>query len=92
MSFWEDNDLIIVGRDQDECERLTKIKKTNDIVIDLIDVPGPTTVVRGKDIAEQSIDKAIGLTIRYARKADNLNKVNVKIAQNNKEEIRQIVK
>jgi len=90
--FWQDDDLIIVGRDQDECERLRNIKKTNDIVIDLVDVPGPTTIIRGKDITKQSIDKAIELTIRYARKADDLKKVGVKTAQNGKEEIRQIVK
>jgi len=90
--FWEEDVLIVVGRDSEECEKLNNISLPEDIVIDLVDVPGPTTVVRIKEFEDSVIEKAIELTIRYASKAQELDIVKVKIKRSGEEEIREIKK
>lgn len=40
--------LIVVGRNQDDCENLKKLAKRGDIVVELKEEVGPTTVVRFK--------------------------------------------
>lgn len=84
--FWEGDVLIVVGRDKEDCERLHKIVLPEDYIIDLVDVPGPTTVVRGKKVSDKVIEKAIELTVKYAHKADKLDEIKIKVCRLEKEE------
>ncbi|PIR13147.1 hypothetical protein COV49_03130, partial [Candidatus Falkowbacteria bacterium CG11_big_fil_rev_8_21_14_0_20_39_10] len=38
--------LIVVGRNKEECEKLEKLAKIGDVVMELRDIKGPLTVVR----------------------------------------------
>ena len=90
--FWEENVLIVVCRNSDECKKLKDIALAEDILIELVDVSGPSTLVRVKEFEDSAIEKAIELTIRYASKAQDLDIVKVKIKRAGEEEIREIKK
>lgn len=90
--FWEEDILIIVCRNSDECKKLNDISLPTDILIDLVDVPGPTTLVRIKEFEDGAIERAINLTIQYAGKAEYLKTVKVRIRRNGEEEVREIIK
>ncbi|MCX7778769.1 MAG: hypothetical protein N2259_00790, partial [Patescibacteria group bacterium] len=66
--FWLDKTLIIVGRNHEENLKLKKIAKKGDILIELKDIPGPTTLVRGKMIVNKAIKAAELLTKKYSKK------------------------
>jgi len=88
--FWEGENIVVIGRDKNECQNLVGISQPEDRLVDLVDIPGPTTLVRGGDITESVIDRAIALTIKYAHKADKKTVVKVRILKNGNEEIREI--
>lgn len=39
--------LIVIGRNKDECEKLEKLKQKADIMVELVEEMGPTTIIRG---------------------------------------------
>lgn len=74
--FWENKNLIVVGRNQEENQKLKKMARSNDILIELKNIPGPTTLIRSKikfdgDFKNQIITKAKQLTQYYSSKARN---------------------
>lgn len=88
--FWEGENMIVVARDKEECRNLEAISQPEDILIDFVETPGPTTLVRGSDITDPLIDRAISLTIKYAHKADEKPTVKVRLLRNGNEEFREI--
>lgn len=66
--FWQDGDLIVVGRDEEENAVIKGLSQPGDKLVELVDVPGPTTLVRGT-VSKKSITEAKRLTKRYANKA-----------------------
>ncbi len=66
--FWFNNTWVIVGRNNEENERIKKLIEKGDCLIELVGVPGPTTLVRG-EINDQVIRRAKRLTKEYAPKA-----------------------
>lgn len=88
--FWQDNALIVVGRNKDENEKLQESAEPGDHIIDLIDIPGPTALVRGPHVGDEVIEKAIKLIIKYSRKADAMEEIGVRVCHLEKEEIRKI--
>jgi len=56
----------VVGRDEQENERLAALSRGDDTLLELVDVPGPLTVVRGP-ADEQEIRLAAAITARYSR-------------------------
>jgi len=75
--FWHNNVKIIVGRNEEENKEIKKLKQEGDVLIELKDIPGPITLVRGKD--EQVIEKAKELTKYYSLKARDKKQVEFKI-------------
>ena len=68
---------IVVGRNQQENEQLKKMRQKKDILIELKDFSGPTTLIRlykGKDL-KQAIKLAQKLTKRYSTKAKKQKRV-----------------
>lgn len=68
--FWYGKSLIIIGRNHEENQKIKKLKKAKDILIELKDYAGPTTLLRGS-----ALKKAKQLTKYYSTKARNLKKV-----------------
>jgi len=69
--FWEGDVKIVVGRNKKDNEKIIKLKTKKDEIIELKDIPGPTTLVRpykGR-INSAIIEKAKQLTKHYSLKA-----------------------
>ena len=56
---------IIVGRNEEENKRILSLSGDNDLIFEMIDIPGPVSLMRGKD---HENDRQIGasLTVRYS--------------------------
>jgi len=68
--FWDKKTLIILGRNQNENEKLEKMKMKKDILITPKNFPGPTALVRTKgQKTSQAIKKAKELILGYSPKA-----------------------
>lgn len=74
--FWYKNVKIVVGRNEEENEKIKQLKKDRDIIIELEHIPGPTTLIRGG--GQEAIDKARTLTKRYASAARRKKQVKFK--------------
>ncbi|MBU3918794.1 tRNA 4-thiouridine(8) synthase ThiI, partial [Patescibacteria group bacterium] len=75
--FWHNNVKIIVGRNEKENEEIEKLKTEKDVLIELKDIPGPITLVKGKN--EEAIEKAKELTKYYSLKARDKKQVEFEI-------------
>ncbi|MEW6189516.1 MAG: tRNA 4-thiouridine(8) synthase ThiI [Actinomycetota bacterium] len=67
---------IVVARNQRESELFLKLTQPEDWIFQVKGYPGPRTLVRGKNVGEQTIKEAAILTARYS-KARNLPRVKV---------------
>lgn len=66
--FWINNTLIVVGRNNEENERIKSLAEKGDCLLELRDIPGPTTLIRG-EVSDKVVEKAKNLTQKYAPKA-----------------------
>jgi len=68
--FWENNFLIVVGRNEKENTEIEKLRKDKDIVLEPENFSGPTVLIRGfnKEIPKQIIEKAKNLLLKYSKK------------------------
>ncbi|MGC9049162.1 MAG: tRNA 4-thiouridine(8) synthase ThiI [Patescibacteria group bacterium] len=72
-NFWQFDNLIVVGRNQEENKKIENLVKNGDIIVKLKKVPGPTTLIRVKKILNELekneiIQKAKNLTQCYSPK------------------------
>jgi len=74
--FWENDNLIIVGRHKEDDENILDLAQEDDILIELKDYPGPTTLIRGKN-PERSLQKGAELTKYYSTKTRKLKEVKI---------------
>ena len=66
---WEKDNLIVVGRNQEDNQAIKELSQKNDILIESKKFPGPTILIRAqKKVSEQSLIKAKELMIKYAPK------------------------
>lgn len=86
--FWEDK--IIVGRNEEENERLLKMKKPSDYYFEVPNVGSPITLLQGKKTKE-AIEIAAKLTAHYSD-AKNNDKVTVRYGKKEKMDKKIIVK
>lgn len=56
---------IIVGRDEKENNILLQLRKPEDLIMEVKDVPGPVTIIQGK-INKDTLNYAASLTLRYS--------------------------
>jgi tRNA U34 2-thiouridine synthase MnmA/TrmU len=68
--FFIDEHLIVVGRNEQENERLNLLKETEDTVLMCAGFEGPTTIIKGNDISPEVLGKAAALTARYSKGRD----------------------
>jgi len=78
---------IILGRNERENEILSSVAGNGDIIIEPDNFVGPTALVRGKKISEETTKKAKDLIIKFSPKAKNLarNKLTLKIVSDKNE-------
>jgi predicted ribosome quality control (RQC) complex YloA/Tae2 family protein len=60
------NNKIIVGRNEVENNMLLKLKDKTDYVFEVVDIPGPTTLLQGKK-TQEAIEFAAKLTAKYSK-------------------------
>jgi len=81
--FWEGKIKIIVGRSRQENLKMKKLAKKGDILIEMENYPGPTTLIRNyykkKKISEKILEKAKSLTKFYSTKTRDKKDVRFKI-------------
>ncbi len=67
--FWENNFLIIIGRNEKENAEIERLRKNKDIILEPENFSGPTVLIRGfdKEIPEQIIKKAKDLLLKYSK-------------------------
>jgi hypothetical protein len=68
--FWENNFLIIIGRNEKENVEIEKLRKDKDIILEPENFSGPTALIRGfgKEISSKIINKAKNLLLKYSKK------------------------
>jgi len=66
---------LVVGRNEEENQKIQTFSKEGDILLRLFRVPGPLSLLRG-EAGEEEIEKAAAITARYS-KAKDLKKVEV---------------
>jgi len=59
--------LIVVGRNDKDNNAIKKLKKKGDIVVELEKIPGPTVLIRGKDISQVVVEKAKNFIKKYSK-------------------------
>lgn len=67
--FWIDRNLVVIGRNQKENEKLEKLAKKNDVLIEPKNFPGPTALIRGKKNSKKEIVQAKDLIKKYSKKS-----------------------
>jgi tRNA U34 2-thiouridine synthase MnmA/TrmU len=68
--FWKDDAKIIIGRNEEENEKIIKLAEKKDILIEMVNYPGPAALVRNySDRMPDNIEKeAKNLIINYSNK------------------------
>ncbi len=67
--FWQDNNLLVIGRNQQDNKEIKKTSLKSDVLIEPKAFPGPSILIRGeKSVSEQSLIKAKELMFRYSKK------------------------
>jgi len=82
--FWSDKTKIVVGRDHEENLKIKSLAQRSDVLIELRDYPGPTTLVRDygkRKISETVLEMAKGLTKKYSRRARDQIKIDFIVNQ-----------
>ncbi len=67
--FWQKDILVVVGRNKEENKKIKKLAEKNDTLIELKNITGPLTLIRGKKIPNETIKKAQELTGHYSTRA-----------------------
>ncbi len=78
--FWNGRNKIIVGRNHQENLEIEKLRQKNDILIELKDLSGPTTLIRSYQggISKKAIAEAQKFTKYYSLKARHKKQVKFK--------------
>lgn len=67
--FWEGENLIVVGRNKEENEKIKKLSIKGDLLIEPKEFPGPTILIRSKKkILESSLVKVKELMLKYSKR------------------------
>jgi tRNA U34 2-thiouridine synthase MnmA/TrmU len=66
---------LVVGRNEEENQKMQTFSREKDILLKVLGVPGPLSLLRGK-FDEKDIEKAAGITVYYS-KAKDLGKAEV---------------
>lgn len=70
---------VIVGRNEDDNAKIDMFSREGDVLLNLVDIPGPLTLMRG-EITNEKIQIAARLTARYV-KSDFLSVVKVSVLE-----------
>ena len=79
---------VVVGRHEEENERISSLSTEGDTLLELKDFPGPLTLVRGP-VSEDDLTLAASITARYS-KARNLDRVGVTVSDKDGTQTREL--
>ncbi len=85
------NFKIIIGRDENESNKLIDLAENDDIVFELKDFEGPTVVLKGKNPSEEELLIAANLAKRYSKHRNKDNIVIVSWKSSDKKTIKEIL-
>lgn len=88
--FWLNGTLLVVSRKKDENEQLLALTRPGDYVLQLKGIPGPRTLVRGREVGEGILRRAAALTVRYSKARDR-ESVAVLVRKTGEKETREII-
>lgn len=57
---------VVVGRNEDDNAKIDTLSREGDVLLNLVDMPGPLTLMRG-EITDEKIQTAARLTARYGK-------------------------
>lgn len=77
----------VVGRNEEENDRLRRLARTGDVLMDVVEYPSPITVVRNGEAREEQLRFSAAVTARYT-KARNETRAAVAVFDSNQEERR----
>jgi len=81
--FWQKKIKIIVGRNEKENQLLKKLAQKGDVLIEMENYPGPTTLIRSyekrKKVSKKALEEGKRLTQNYSSKAKDKKDVKFKI-------------
>lgn len=63
--FWYQDNLVVIGRDEEENEKLANLAQAGDYLIEPKIVPGPTALVKGKSINPETLSWTKKKMTRY---------------------------
>lgn len=66
--FWQGKNLIVLGRNKEENERLEKLAQKSDAIITPKNFPGPTALIRGKTINKAAAQKTKKMILKFSPK------------------------
>lgn len=67
--FWEGKIKIVVGRNKEENQLLKKMARKKDVLLEMTNYPGPTSLIRGTPIRDKIIERTKFLTQFYSPRA-----------------------
>ncbi|MDI6591631.1 MAG: tRNA 4-thiouridine(8) synthase ThiI [Patescibacteria group bacterium] len=82
--FWEDKIKIIVGRNERENKEIKKLAKKGDVLIEMKNYPGPSTLIRNykkTKIPKKVFERAKKITQYYSTKARAKKDVNFEVKE-----------
>lgn len=83
--FWEKKIRIVIGREKKENQRLQKLAKPGDVLVELKNYPGPLALIRSytpkHKISQKVIEKTQKLVQYYSLKARNKKEVEFNLKQ-----------
>ena len=81
--FWQKKIKIIVGRNEKENQLLKKLAQKGDVLIEMENYPGPTTLIRSyekrKKVSKKALEEGKRLTQNYSSKAKDKKDIKFKI-------------
>ena len=81
--FWQKKIKIIVGRNEKENQLLKKLAQKGDVLIEMENYPGPTTLIRSyekrKKVSKKALEEGKKLTQNYSSKAKDKKDIKFKI-------------
>ncbi len=77
-----DREKIIIGKNEDENERLLSLSRQDDIILTLEDIPGPIVLITPGTKNSQTIELAAAMCVEYSD-APKIGKIDVSVFQDN---------
>ncbi|PJE57867.1 MAG: tRNA 4-thiouridine(8) synthase ThiI [Candidatus Portnoybacteria bacterium CG10_big_fil_rev_8_21_14_0_10_36_7] len=73
--IWQDGVRMVVGRNEVDNERIKRLVEPNDIILEPINISGPTMLLRAREITESNIEQALKIEVKYIKSVGERDKI-----------------